>query len=247
MTISGSNWMKAPQPPRISSPMTSPIDTQLLPALANGQARPESIAKLVADRPALLADVFAGLGERQTRVKFGCAKVLLLVSERNPGLLQPHWKPLLALLDSENKILQWSALLTLGNLAATTPRPRVKRLLPRVLAPIRGPVMITAANAMRSAVQVALAHPPLADTVAQAILEVERATYQTEECRNVAIGHAITLLDRLLPLLKDRPAVVAMVQRQAANSRNATRKKAAVFLKKHRALPEAPCKTPPAG
>ena len=87
MIISGSNWMKAPQPSRISNPMTSPKDTPLLPALASGQFRPETLAQRVAAQPALLTEVFAGLGERQARVKFGCAKVLLLVSERNPALL----------------------------------------------------------------------------------------------------------------------------------------------------------------
>jgi hypothetical protein len=168
--------------------------------------------------------------EQPARIKFGCAKVLVLISEQSPKTLLPNWKQLKARLDSDNKILQWSAMLTLGNLASVTPLPQVKALLPRLLAPIRGPVMITAANAMRSLTQIALAHPTLATRISQAILEVEQADYQTAECRNVAIGHAIRALDQLLPLVNDRAPVLEMVQRQLGNPRPATRKKAAALL-----------------
>jgi hypothetical protein len=142
----------------------------------------------------------------------------------------PSWRRLVALLEHENKILQWSALLTLGNLAGVASRGRIEALLPRLLAPLRGPVMITAANAMRSAVQVALARPELAGLVAREILRVERARYATDECRHIALGHAIQALERLLPLLKRKEPALEMVRRQLDNPRPATRKKAAAFL-----------------
>jgi hypothetical protein len=82
--------------------------------------------------------------------------------------------------------------------------------------------------------QLALAHPRLAGKAAQEILRAERGNYRTAECRNIAIGHAIRQLGRLVPFIPDPRPVVAMVQRQQNNSRNATRKKAAEFLRRQK-------------
>jgi hypothetical protein len=102
--------------------------------------------------------------------------------------------------------------------------------LSQYLEAIRGPVIITAANTIRSAAKIALAKPRLADQIAKGILRVEEARYQTPECRNVALGHAITSLRQFFPQIQDRGPVLAMVRRQLGNARSATRWKAAVFL-----------------
>ena len=77
-----------------------------------------------------------------------------------------------------------------------------------------------------------MAQPYLADKIARRILEVERATYATPECRNVAIGHAIDSLDRLFPRIADKRVVQLFVSQQVDNPRTGTRKKAERFLRK---------------
>ena len=93
--------------------------------------------------------------------------------------------------------------------------------------------MITAANVIGSAAKIALAKPELVDKIARQILKVEKAEYQTAECRNVAIGHAIKSLDQFFDHVSQQQAVVKFVRRQLTNRRNAVRKKAAEFLKRH--------------
>jgi hypothetical protein len=93
-------------------------------------------------------------------------------------------------------------------------------------------ILIDAANTMRGAAAIGAAKPYLADTIARHILEVERATYATPECRNVAIGHAINSLDRLFPIIAGKRDVQLFVSRQMDNTRTATRKKAERFLRK---------------
>jgi hypothetical protein len=92
--------------------------------------------------------------------------------------------------------------------------------------------MIAAANVMQAAAVIAAAQPRLADTLAAGILTVGRAKYETEECRNVAIGHAIQALDRFFASIPRQRAVVSFVRRQLDNPRPATRRKAEKFLKK---------------
>jgi hypothetical protein len=94
--------------------------------------------------------------------------------------------------------------------------------------------MITAANTIAGAALIAAAHPQLAPRIVRAILRVESARYQTDECRNVAIGHAITALGTLGPEARQSKAVVSFVRRQLANPRPAARKKAEAFLKRMR-------------
>jgi hypothetical protein len=129
----------------------------------------------------------------------------------------------------------------LGNLATVDSRRRIDRILNKYLAPIPGPVMITAANVIGNASKIAAAKPALADRIAAAILQVENAQYQTDECRNVATGHAIESLGRFFQHIGDKRPVFDFVARQCDNRRNATRKKAQAFLKKHAAAPMGHC------
>ena len=92
--------------------------------------------------------------------------------------------------------------------------------------------MIDAANAIRGAAAIALAKPHLAPRIAARILAVERASYATAECRNVAIGHAIRALDQILDAAGGQREVLRFVSRQTENPRPATRAKAQRFRRK---------------
>jgi hypothetical protein len=104
--------------------------------------------------------------------------------------------------------------------------------LDKLLQPIPGPQMIAAANVMQAAAVIAAAQPLLADKLAAGILRVSRAKYETNECHNVAIGHAIQSLGRFPESIRRQAAVVNFVRRQLDNPRPATRRKAGRFLKK---------------
>ncbi|MGE5326603.1 MAG: hypothetical protein ACM3NO_06160 [Deltaproteobacteria bacterium] len=183
-------------------------------------------------KPQKVKELFAALTSEKARVKFGALKALRQMGELEPDLLYPHFDLLVALLRSENSILRWNAMLILGDLARVDRGGRIEWIIDNYLEPISGPHLIDAANTMRGATAIATAKPHLADRVSQAILNVERATYDTPECRNVAIGHAISCLDRLVPMIADTRATQLFVTRQLDNGRPATRKKAEHFLRK---------------
>ncbi len=190
-----------------------------------------SLVETVSEQPSLLTGIFDGLKAEEARTRYSCAKVLRLVSEKSPSVLYPLFNRVAAYLGSEDRILRWTAIIAIGNMAAVDTDRKIESLLPRYLEPIRGPVMITAANTIRSAAKIARAMPELADPIAEAILKVERARYQTAECRNVALGHAILALEEFFPYIHDRGRVLAMARRQLRNPRSATRRKAEKFLK----------------
>jgi hypothetical protein len=164
--------------------------------------------------------------------KFAAGKKLLVASEKNPDALYPHFDALAAHLSSENKIIRWTVIRIIANLSVVDRRRRIDGILNEYLAPIAGPVMITAANTILGAAKIANAKPHLLPKIVRTILKVERAGYQTAECRNIAIGHAIVALGTLTADVVRSHEVVSFVERQRMNSRPGTRKKAEAFLKK---------------
>lgn len=179
-----------------------------------------------------LAVCWAGLEAPAARVRFGCLKDLRRLSEEAPQLLYADFDKFVSLLDHPNSIFRWNAAHILANLARVDRSCKLAPLLDRFLQPIRGPQMIGAANVMQAAAVIAAAQPQLADKLAAGILAVGRAKYETEECRNVAIGHAIQSLARFPEGIQRKAAVAGFVRRQLDNPRPATQRKAEKFLKR---------------
>ena len=173
-----------------------------------------------------------GLGSSEARRKYGSAKELVRLSAEDPAMLYSHFDFFVQMLDHDARVLRWNATRILGHLARCDHQGRIEKLLPRYLKPIVGPEMIGAANAIQGAAEIALAKPGVADAIAKEILKVRRARYRTDECRNIAAGHAIQALTRIFPLLENKKAVMKFVELERVNPRPATRKKAEKFLKK---------------
>jgi HEAT repeat protein len=191
----------------------------------------ERIAGRAIKEPALIDDLAACLDSKSARVKYGASKALLAVARKAPHLVYPWFDFFVKQLDSENNILRWNAARMLAALAPADADNRIESVLDKYLGVIPGPQMIAAANAIAGAAEIAAAKPQLAGRIARAIFDVQRAVYQTDECRNIAIGHAIVALGRFYEFVPDKAAVVAFVRDQQQNSRSGTRTKAQTFLR----------------
>lgn len=208
--------------------MSTPLAT-----LRQAAQNPQRLARKAASNPRLIPEILDGLNSDKPRVKYGCAKVLRLVSEQHPELLYPRFDFFVRLLDHENRIFQWDAAYVLSHLACVDSENKFAAVFSKYFAPIPGPVMITAANVIQGGARIARAKPHWADRIAAQVLKVTKARYHTPECRNVAIGHAILALGEMLPLLRRPAPVVQFVRKQTRNPRPATRKKAGQLLKSY--------------
>jgi hypothetical protein len=195
----------------------------ILKRLARKGSNKERLAAQVIGQPELLPEVLDGLSAGKADVKYGCAKILRIISEQAPAVLYPQLDLFVALLDSDNKILKWNAIFIIG---------KIDRVLGKYLQPLRGPELVTAANVIGGAARIALAKPRLADTVAGALLTVSRARYRTPECRHVALGQVIEAFDQMYDRIEHKEPVIRLVKRQLKSPRNATRKKAQRFVQR---------------
>lgn len=208
----------------------------LLDEVARRESDPEAIADRVIRRPVLVDQLLDGLraGKGMAARRFGSARVIRVLSERKPEVLYPRIEVFIQLLDHESKVMQWEGLHVLGNLASVDEDRRIDGILDHLLRPIRGPVLITAANAIGAAARIAASKPELVGRVTTEILKVRRSNYQTTECRQVAIRQAVKAFDEIYPLMvEDREAVVRMVKKQLKSQRPGNRKAAEEFVRHH--------------
>ncbi len=208
-------------------------DQLVLRRLASPRVDAEKIAFTIVAKPRAIPAVIHSLQSQQSSTRYGAARVLKLVSEREPRLLYSYFDTFVRLLDNDNAFLRWDGMRILSNLASVDFQEKLAKILDRYLDPITESEMIGAANCIQSAARIAQAKPHLADAIAREILKVEHGVYKTSECRNVAIGHAITAFDQSFrEMVQSRYDVIEFVRRQLQNPRAATRKKAESFLKK---------------
>jgi len=204
----------------------------LLDQIGQRDVDKEHIVDSVAQTPELIPIVIEGLDAKQASVKYGCAKVLRILSEKYPELLYPRIDFFVSLLDNNANVLKWEGIHVIGNLATVDSENKIDKIIDKYLEPIPGPVLVTAANIIGGAAKIASAKPYLADRISIAILQVENAKYQTTECRNVALGHAIKSFNQFFDHIENKTPVIELVTRQLENPRNGTRKTAAQFAKK---------------
>ncbi len=201
--------------------------------IAQKASNKEEIADEITRNPSAIPLLLEGLGSEKASIKFGCSRVLRLVSEKKPEILYPQMDFFIAMLDAKNTFLRMDAARVVANLAAVDSDGKFETAFEKFFSPIPGPAMIPAANVIGAAAKIALAKPGLTGRITAEILKVEKAKYATTECRNVALGHAIQSLDLFLEQVAEKAPVVRLVKRQLKNTRSATRKKAEGFIKKH--------------
>ena len=109
-------------------------------------------------------------------------------------------------------------------------------MLPALFAKLNAGKMITAANTIESLAKIAEAKPGLADRVVSEILKVRDYQYDTDECSNIAIGHALKNIEKVWDLLSDnvKDRVINFAKEAAGNSRPATARKAKGLLDRRR-------------
>lgn len=176
----------------------------------------------------------ADLQSNSAEVKYCCARNLIAIAKEDPARLYPHIDTFVKLLDGNNNVLKWTAIIIIGNLARVDKEKKVDRLISRLVGFLNAGKLITANNATMALAGIAITKPQYQKQITEELLKVEHYDYDTDECRNIAIGKVIEAIGSYSSQLKDKKAVIEFAQRQTNNTRNATRKKAERFLKKEK-------------
>jgi len=206
-------------------------NSNLLAELARN--KPEDLAERAGRDSVLLATVFEGISSSDPKLRFKSAKILNLMSQKEPGKLYPKIDFFINLLDSDNSILKWNAIDVVANLASADVDGRFEGIFGKFYGLLQEGSLITAGHVVANSWKIVEAKPHLGNRITEQLLKIEKTKLPTEECTNILIGHAILCFDKYFDKIRNKDEVITFVKRQMDNSRNATKTKAEKFLKKH--------------
>lgn len=192
----------------------------------------KDITQEVLNNPQMLPEILKMLSSTTARVKFRSAKILKMISAKNPKLLYPNIDLFIELLDSGNKIIIWNAMDIIANLSSVDTEGKINEILEKYYHFLDDESMITAAHVVDNSWKIVKAKPEYEKKVTDKLLEIEK-TPRDKECQNILLGKAILSFDKYFHEIGDKEAVNELIKRQLDNSRNATKIKAERFLNKH--------------
>jgi hypothetical protein len=192
----------------------------------------ESIADLILKDRQFLESAFQWISNGPPGTKFRCSKALMLLSESHPNLLYSRIQGIVDLLESENQILKWNAIAILGNMASEECKSVIDGILPRMYASLSCGELITANHAISALGKIGRVFPEKKGKIIARLLKVEGYAFDTDECRNIAVGKVILALEQLMDFSKANKKLAEFARRYVDNRRPATAKKAKQFLRR---------------
>lgn len=188
--------------------------------------------------PELLNTLFEIVRNERSAVRYGCTKILRLLSQQQPDKIYPYFCEVASWLQDPNSFVKWDGILILANLAAVDTQHRFASVYEEYFGLIRDSKMITAANVAGNAWKIVQAVPEWEPDITQRLLEVPQIRYlyhgePSDECNKVMCGHVLDCFDRYFDLSHSQKAMLCFAHAQLDSSRKSVAKKAAQFLKKH--------------
>ncbi len=175
-----------------------------------------------------------GVQNENVRIRYGCFNTLVLISEKNPELLYPHFDLFAEYLNSDNNIVKLGGIKIISNLSKVDNENKFDKIFDKFYSFISDPEMTTAANVSKGSSGIAKSKPYLTENITNRLLVVSQTKYKTEECKNILIGHVIVSFDKIFNQLENKKLVIEFVENNMNNPWKGTKSKAEKFLNKYR-------------
>ncbi len=183
----------------------------------------------------LLPLLLKGLDSSKAAVRYGCAKVLMDLSDEHPEKLYPHFGSFIELLDSRYRILTWNALTIIANLTPVDADKKFDAVFGKYYSLLNNDYMVTVANVVGNSGKIANAKPYLIPEITDELLKVQELStgpHLTEECRRVIAQQAIKSFDLFFDKIDQKETVISFVKACLDSSRKKLRTTAENFLEK---------------
>jgi hypothetical protein len=211
------------------------MESELLRELGNKSLTKEALLQKVREDPSLTPDMLNGVSSSKAAVRYGCAKVLMDLSEEQPERLYPYMDSFTALFDSRYRILVWNAMAIIANLARVDRDKKFDKIFDKYYGFLNDPYMVTVANVVGNSCKIAVAKPYLVEKITSELLKVENVStnpHLTAECKRVIAEKATEYFDAFFDRIEAKDEVISFVKRYKNSSRKSLKAKAESFLKK---------------
>lgn len=209
-------------------------DSDYLFKLGKNQITSDELSEQIKKDFTLLQMIIEGVTSSNSRIKFGCAKILSKISQDNPEKLYANIDFFIDLLNSDNNIIKWNVMDVLANLTQVDKDKKFDEIFKKYYDLINADAMITVAHVIDNSGKIALAKPHLSSKITDELLKLEKLPTKprvTHECKNILYGKAILAFDKYYDQIENKKEVISFVKRQLKNTRTATKLKAQKFMK----------------
>ena len=211
------------------------MGSELLQKLENKSITKNELLQKAKQNSDVLHEVLAGVSSPKAAIRYGCAKVLMDLSEKQPEKLYPHMDFFINLLSSKYRILTWNAIAIIANLAKVDKDKKFDAIFDKYYSFLNDEYMVTVANVVGNSSKIALAKPYLTPRITNELLKVENLStspHLTEECKRVIAEAAIKSFSLFFDKVNDKERVISFVARHNDSSRKTLKKEAEEFLAK---------------
>jgi hypothetical protein len=211
------------------------VESELLQKLENKSLSKKELLQKVKQNSGTLIEVLSGLSSSKPSIRYGCAKVLMDLSEQQPEKLYPHMDSFVNLLNSKYRILTWNAIAIIANLAKVDRDKKFDAIFNQYFSLLNDKYMVTVANIVEHSSKIALAKPYLIPRITNELLKVENIPtnpHLTEECKKVIAEKTIESFSLFFDKIGNKKQVISFVARQVDSPRKTLRNRAEVFLAK---------------
>lgn len=211
------------------------MENELLQRLVDRSLTKEDLLQKVKLDGSLLPTVLKGVSSSQTAIRYGCAKVIMDLSEEQPESLYPHMDFFVDLLDSKYRILVWNAMAIIANLTKVDRERKFDAIFDKYYRFITDEYMVTVANVVGHSGKIALAKPHLIEKITNELLKVEKiptTPHLTEECKRVIAEKAIKSFNIFFDKIHQKERVTSFVKCHLDSPRATLRRAAQNFLDK---------------
>ena len=219
------------------------MENELLQKLVDKSLTRTRLLQKIRQDHSLLPAVLEGTSSSKAAIRYGCAKVLMDLSEEDPENLYPYMDFFTDLLDSKYRILTWNALTIIANLAEADKNGKLEAIFTRYFSFINDDYMVTVATVVGNSGKIALAKPHLTEKITDELLKVKNlstTSHLTEECKRVIAEAAIKSFNLFFDRIRKKKRVISFVKNYRDSSRKTLRDTAASFLDKWD-NPKQPC------
>lgn len=211
------------------------MDNELLQKLLEKTMTKQELLQKVELDFNLLPTVLKGVSSSKAAIRYGCAKVLIDLSKEHPERVYPYMDFFVDLLDSKHRILTWSALAIIANLARVDKDKKFDAIFDKYYSFINDEYMVTVANVVGHSGKIVLAKPYLVDKVTDELLKVENISttpHLTEECKRVIAEKTIKSFNLFFDKIRQKEKVTSFVKNHLNSPRKTLRRAAENFLNK---------------
>lgn len=176
-----------------------------------------------------------GVCSSKASVRYGCAKVLMDLSEEYPEQIYPYIDSIISLLDSKFRILKWNAFAIIANLTKVDIDNKFDAIFEKYYSFLDDDYMVTVASVVGNSSKIAESKPYLIARITDELLKVQDLSigpHLTEECKRVIAQSAIKTFDSFFDKVEQKDKVLSFVRLYVKSPRKKLRNISQSFIKK---------------